>query len=149
MAPSAWLKDRSLAPHHWVWVGGSAPNWTGRTSLSVSVNNLALLEHSLEAALITFFHLLFSSFVFLFASFLDLPCGSAGKESACNEGDLGLIPGLGRSPGEGKGYHFNILAWRIPWTTMGSQSVGHDWATFTLFHFTLPPFHFLFFSRCN
>ena len=32
------------------------------------------------------------------------PCGSAGKESACNEGDLGSIPGLGRSPGEGKGY---------------------------------------------
>ena len=32
------------------------------------------------------------------------PCGSAGKESACNVGDLGLIPGLGRSPGEGKGY---------------------------------------------
>ena len=31
-------------------------------------------------------------------------CGSVGKESACNEGDLGLIPGLGRSPGEGKGY---------------------------------------------
>ena len=32
------------------------------------------------------------------------PCGSAGKESACNAGDLGLIPRLGRSPGEGKGY---------------------------------------------
>ena len=32
------------------------------------------------------------------------PCGSAGKESACNMGDLGSIPGLGRSPGEGKGY---------------------------------------------
>ena len=32
------------------------------------------------------------------------PCGSDGKESACNAGDLGLIPGLGRSPGEGKGY---------------------------------------------
>ena len=32
------------------------------------------------------------------------PCGSAGKESACNAGDLGLIPGLGRSLGEGKGY---------------------------------------------
>ena len=29
---------------------------------------------------------------------------SAGKESACNVGDLGSIPGLGRSPGEGKGY---------------------------------------------
>ena len=32
------------------------------------------------------------------------PCGSAGKESTCSAGDLGLIPGLGRSPGEGKGY---------------------------------------------
>ena len=31
-------------------------------------------------------------------------CGSASKESACNMRDLGLIPGLGRSPGEGKGY---------------------------------------------
>ena len=36
--------------------------------------------------------------------FLGFPCGSAGKESACNAGDLGLIPRLGRSPGEGKGY---------------------------------------------
>ena len=34
----------------------------------------------------------------------DFPCGSADKESACNKGDLGSIPGLGRSPGEGKGY---------------------------------------------
>ena len=33
----------------------------------------------------------------------EIPCGSAGKESACNVGDLGSIPGLGRSPGEGKG----------------------------------------------
>ena len=32
------------------------------------------------------------------------PCGSAGEESACNVGDLGLIPGLGRSSGVGKGY---------------------------------------------
>ena len=32
------------------------------------------------------------------------PGGSAGKESACNEGDLGSIPGLGRYPGEGKDY---------------------------------------------
>ena len=35
----------------------------------------------------------------------ELPlCGSAGKESTCGGGDLGSIPGLGRSPGEGKGY---------------------------------------------
>ena len=36
--------------------------------------------------------------------FLGFPHASAGKESACNAGDLGLIPGLGRSPGEEKGY---------------------------------------------
>ena len=38
-----------------------------------------------------------------------LPCGSAGKESACNAGDLGSIPGLGRSPGEGKGYPLPVF----------------------------------------
>ena len=36
---------------------------------------------------------------------MDLPGGSAGKESAYNAGDLGLILGLGRSPGEGKDYY--------------------------------------------
>ena len=36
--------------------------------------------------------------------FLGFPGGSAGKESACNVGDLGLNPGLGRSPGERNGY---------------------------------------------
>ena len=36
--------------------------------------------------------------------FLGFPCGSTDKESTCNVGDLGLIPGLERSPGKGKGY---------------------------------------------
>ena len=35
---------------------------------------------------------------------MSFPCGSAPKESTCNAGDLGLNPGLGRSPGEGKSY---------------------------------------------
>ena len=35
---------------------------------------------------------------------MGFPCGSAGKESACNAGDLSSIPGLGRSHREGKGY---------------------------------------------
>ena len=35
---------------------------------------------------------------------MGFPCGSAGKEYACNAGDLGLISGLERSPAEGKGY---------------------------------------------
>ena len=43
-------------------------------------------------------------------------CSSVGKESACNAGDLGSIPGSGRSPGEGNATHSNILAWEILWT---------------------------------
>ena len=39
-------------------------------------------------------------------SLMGFPCGLASKESTCNVGDLGSIPGLGRSPGEGKGYPF-------------------------------------------
>ena len=52
--------------------------------------------------------------------------GSDGKESACNVGDLGSIPGLGRSPGEGVATHLSIVAWRIPWTEEpgGLQSLG-------------------------
>ena len=47
----------------------------------------------------------------------DFPVGSDGKESACNAGDLGSIPGLGRLLGEGNGYPLQYsLAWRIPWT---------------------------------
>ena len=55
------------------------------------------------------------------------------KKSACSVGDLGLISGLGRSPGEGHSNPLPYLAWRIPWTeepgglqSMRSQRVGHD-----------------------
>ena len=59
---------------------------------------------------------------------MGFPGGSAGKESACNVGDLGLIPGLGRSPGEGKGYPLQYSGLGI---SMWLQRVRHDWATFT------------------
>ena len=54
--------------------------------------------------------------------------GSDGKESACNAGDPGLMPGSGRSSGEGNGYHSSILAWRISWTErslVGYSPWGH------------------------
>ena len=52
------------------------------------------------------------------------PGDSDGEESACNVGDPGLIPGLGRSPEEGNG-NSSILAWEIPWTEEpgGLQSI--------------------------
>jgi len=56
------------------------------------------------------------------------PGGSGGKAPTCNAGDVGLIPGLGRSPGEGNGNPLQYLTWEIPWTEepgrlqfMGSQ----------------------------
>ena len=36
---------------------------------------------------------------------------------------------------KGTAIHSSILAWRISWTAMGSQRIGHDWATFMFFHF--------------
>ena len=50
------------------------------------------------------------------AVFLGFPGGSAGKESACNVGDLGSIPGLGRSPGEGNGYPLRYSGLENLWT---------------------------------
>ena len=41
---------------------------------------------------------------------MGFPGGSDGKESACNAGDLGSVPGLGRSPGEGSDYRSSIFA---------------------------------------
>ena len=52
----------------------------------------------------TFVGQVMSLFFNMVSRFVGFPCGSAGKESTCNMGDLGLIPGFGRSPGEGKGY---------------------------------------------
>ena len=49
--------------------------------------------------------------------FLGFPCGSAGKESACNAGDLGLRSLVWENPlQKGNAMHSSILAWRIPWT---------------------------------
>ena len=64
----------------------------------------------------------------------EFPGGSERKESACNVGEPGLVPGLGRSPGERYiAIHFSILAWKIPWMensgkiqSKGSQRVRHD-----------------------
>ena len=65
--------------------------------------------------------------------FLGFPGGSDSKESSCNAGDLGSIPGLGRSLGEGNGYplQYSGLENSMDCISMGLQKVGHDWATFT------------------
>ena len=54
-------------------------------------------------------------------------CGSAGKESGCNMGDLGLIPGLWRSLEKGMATHSSILAWRITWTVVHGVAKSQTW----------------------
>ena len=69
---------------------------------------------------------------------MGFPGGSDGKESSCNAGDLGSIPGLGRFPGEGNGYTLQYSglensidrgAWQA--TVHESKSDGHNRATST------------------
>ena len=65
-----------------------------------------------------------------FKLIMGFPGGSDSEESACNVGDLDLIPGLGGSPGEGKGYPLQYSCLETPWAEepgglqfMGSQRV--------------------------
>ena len=72
----------------------------------------------------------------LFKGFL---CGSAGKESTCNSGDLGSIPGLGRSPGEGKGFPLQYYGLETsmdsPWGLKESDKTEPLSPRFTPLHF--------------
>ena len=65
------------------------------------------------------------------------PGGSAGKESACHKGDLGLIPGLGRSPGEGKSNPLQSsgLENSVDYVVHG---VEKSWTRLSDFHFQGP-----------
>ena len=72
----------------------------------------------------------------------NFPGGSDSKESTCSAGDLGSIPGSGRSPGEGNGYPLQYSCLEDPWQewteepgglqSMGWQRVRHDLVTNTL-----------------
>ena len=66
---------------------------------------------------------------------LGFPRGSAGKESVCNVRDLGLIPGLGKSPGGGKGYPLQVSGLENSMDcTVHEVSVSRTWLSD--FHFT-------------
>ena len=67
--------------------------------------------------------------------FLGFPRGSAGKESAFNAGDLGSIPGLGRSPGKGKGYSLQYSGLENSMDCI-VHGVTKSWTQLTNFHFT-------------
>ena len=67
--------------------------------------------------------------------FLGFPCGLADKESACNVGDLGSIPGLGRCPGEAKGYPLQDSGLEIFMDCI-VRGVTNNWTWLSHLHFT-------------
>ena len=70
--------------------------------------------------------------------FLGFPCVSAGKESTCSVGELGLIPGLGRSPGEGTSYplQYSGLDYSMDYIVHG---IAKSWTGPSNFHFRSRP----------
>ena len=70
--------------------------------------------------------------------FLGFPCGSAGKKSTCNIGDLDSIPGLRRSPEEWKGYplQYSVLENSTDCIVNG---IAKSWTRMSNFHFSLSP----------
>ena len=71
-----------------------------------------------------------------FYSFNRFPDGSVGKEYDCNAGDLGSIPGLGRSPGEGKGnpLQYSGLENSSPLSGLENSIVAKSWTRLSDFH---------------
>ena len=61
--------------------------------------------------------------------YIGFPDGLDSKETAWDAGDLGLIPGLGKSLEKGKATHSSILAWRIPWTEELGGLQSKEWDT--------------------
>ena len=66
------------------------------------------------------------------------PCGSAGKESACNAGDLGSVPGLGKSAGEGNGYPLQYTGLEKSLDCI-VHGVAKSWTRLSDFHFHFHP----------
>ena len=66
---------------------------------------------------------------------MGFPCGSADKESACSVGDLGLIPGLGRSPEEGQGYPLQYSGLENSMDCI-DHGVTKSWTWLSDFHIT-------------
>ena len=78
--------------------------------------------------------------------FLGFPCGSADKDSICNVGDLGSIPGLGRSPAKGKGYPLQYSSLENSMDCTG-QEVAKSRTWLSDFHFHIHTLYSVQFSH--
>ena len=99
------------------------------------------LERLPKVLIVSFFFVVVKHISFCFIN----ACGSPGKESSCNEGDLDSIPVLGRSPGEGKGYPLQYTGLEDSMDCI-VHGVAKCWTQLNGFHVTA---HQLFSSLSN
>ena len=103
-------RDQRNDPHlpsredHWGWVSLFAHFLLSELFSVTHSQKLYHIKCSREKSVVAFLSYNSNSILWQYLRLKGFPCGSAGNESTCNAGELGSIPGLGRSPGEGKGY---------------------------------------------
>ena len=98
---------------------------TNKNTKSVSSGLSVSLCSSVRFCLMYFDALLLGTYtwsIIMSLMFWGFPCGPAGKESACNAGDPGLIPESERSPGEGIGYPL-----QYSWDSLVAQGTTRAW----------------------
>ena len=149
---SSWPWNRTVSPALQVYL---LPETPGKLKLSLGISRVVtvlILKKSQYLCTYDFFYLrrkyevymllIFKSKLYLLwvawiicslPNTIGLPRWLSGKESACQAGDLGSVLGSERSSGEEMSTHFNILAWKIPWTEehggwecKGWQRVRHN-----------------------
>ena len=124
----SWLCLKQVVSFHWILASIDFVSFYLITAnrlflLLLCPRNTPALEALTNISEESLVHFLLNSLWVLTSGF---PGGSVGKESACNTGDRGSVPGLGRSLEKEMATHSSILAWRIPWTEEpgGLQSMG-------------------------
>ena len=118
-----FLRNHRIVFHSGCTILHFCQQWTAGSSFSISFPKLSIV-------IIDFFFFFDNSY----SHGLGFPGGSDGKESICNAGDPGVIPGSGRSPGKGNGNAFqyscleNCMDWGACWATVhGVGKSQTDW----------------------
>ena len=126
--------DGARHTERWAVVSQKIPSWGISRKIWLYSNITLLTDVQIISSSNTQFHL------YRGVMLLGFPGGSVVKNSPANAGDMGLITGPARSPGEGNGNPLQYSCLRIPWTEesggycpWGHKRVGHNLATKTKF----------------
>ena len=136
MGPQRSFGDEMFCLYRWMFQGHAHMDWSNHPSVHCTVWNA--IVHTADPLDHTFWPSWVQFCVELLTDTNYRPCGSSGREPACNGRDLVWIPGLGRSTGEGKGYPLQYSGLESFMDCLGWQKVRQGWVSFTFtFHSTI------------